>query len=104
MLLWFCYMNYAMVRDGMTTNETSKWGLINDLVNSGDLFQLDGVYFEYLPHEDVFVSINQYDGTVRNVPRQLIQKVQSMEEIVNVYDKGSFWANFKERLYSESLL
>lgn len=100
LLVWFSHMNYCLVRDGMTTNEYSKWQIVHDLILDGMLYELHGQYYEYLEHEDVFVSVNQRDSKVRGVPRDLIRQVANVAEIRNIYDKGSFGKNLLERLDS----
>jgi palmitoyltransferase len=103
-VIWFTYMQYSLLRDGMTTNELSKWNIVHDLVQSGTLFELSGIYFEYLEHEDVFVSVNQTDNRVRNVTKDMLTQVGSIEQLTNIYDKGNLWDNVKERLDTKPLL
>lgn len=101
LVIWFTHVQYVLVRDGMTTTELTKWELIHDLVHSKMLYELNGVYFEYLADEDVFVSVNQRDNTIRHVNRNSLKQVTDIKDIVNIYDLGSWKKNLRERLYTE---
>lgn len=94
-IVWFSWVHYQYVRDGLTTNEESKWADIQFLVELGVLYRsAQGEYFEYLPRERKFVSANTRDNKVKTVQGPV--RVSSMEELCNIYDEG-FCAGLRAR-------
>lgn len=98
LLIWFTYENINIIKRGMTTNEMSKWQYVQDVLKLGNLYRYEARYYEYLPDEDLFVSIDTSTNKVQRVDRTWAKKVESMRELDNVYDLGSFWKNLKERI------
>lgn len=104
----FTYMQFSLVKDGMTTNENDKWFTIQEfmrdrrLVRTGSSKQtsawfildpdLDTQYLGSL--EAKYYSTNPYDHTIYTLSD--CTKVESPEDIPNIYDLGSFWDNLKD--------
>lgn len=97
-MIWFTCMNLIMIKQGMTTNEQSKWESIHDLVQERYLIRVDESYYEFLPKEQKFVSANLRDNRVKYINEQEGQWIENVQDIVNIYDKGNFRENLKERL------
>lgn len=76
---------------GITTNELDKWGEIEHLVEIGTLYRRNSQYFERVGNQVINMQ-----NTQTFVFEDMV-KVESMEEIDNVYDKG-FVRNLRERL------
>ncbi|KAH3681342.1 hypothetical protein WICPIJ_007695 [Wickerhamomyces pijperi] len=100
-MIWFAWLNYSMVKQGVTTNEFSKWESIHDLIKDKLLIRVDDLYYEYLPNENRFVSANLRDNRVKYINKEQGHWLKSIEELVNIYDKGSLKENFKERLKTD---
>ena len=101
---WFVYAQLKLIMDGMSSNESDKWYVIHSLIYDGLVYKLNGKY--YVITEDSkndeslkkFNSVNFYDTriyTFDNVSDR--QRVTSPDEVENIYDKGSFTENLKER-------
>lgn len=99
MLAWFAFETFKQVYYGMTTNETQKWFHVHDLIKTQELFTDGETFYEYLPNEDVFLSLNLKDNKAIHIPKESLKLVRSTEEVNNIYDLGP-WENLKERLYS----
>lgn len=97
MVIWFTWMNSGLIKTGMTTSEQMRWEIVHDIVADGELYEYGGRYYQYLPGENVFVSVNQQDSRVVDVGKHQLNKVESIESLVNSYDLGGWWENFKER-------
>ncbi|SCV04436.1 LAMI_0H16116g1_1 [Lachancea mirantina] len=99
----FTYMQYALVRDGLTTNEEDKWLLVQDMMRAGKLVVTsEGNYFYRIQdtesQEYVFYSPNLYDHRVYSVGNY--RTVKDHTELANIYDKGNFRANLADRIKS----
>lgn len=99
MLIWFAFETFKQVYYGMTTNETQKWYHVHDLITTEELFTDGQTFYEYLPAENCFLSLNLRDNRAIHIPKERLKIVRSTEELNNVYDLGP-WENLKERLYS----
>ncbi|KAH3672185.1 hypothetical protein WICMUC_004414 [Wickerhamomyces mucosus] len=87
-----------LIKRGLTTNEELKWDDIHYLVNNGLLFQFNYQYYEYLPLEKVFVSVDQKNSAAQKIDFLKAIEVTDIGIINNVYDLGSFWKNLEKRL------
>lgn len=98
-VIWFSFETFKLVWYGMTTNEAVKWYHVHDLIKSGELFT-DGIkFFEYVPDQNVFLSMNLRDNRGIKIPKENLKQVVSTNELSNIYDLGP-WENLKERLYA----
>ncbi|KAL6941397.1 hypothetical protein ACO0RG_002527 [Hanseniaspora osmophila] len=123
LLSWFLYTQWELIKEGMTTNECDKWYTVHQLIEDGLLVRStkSNKYYElYNTNDhgkqnsfhgnnnnnnnndnntkDVYgISLNPNDNSIYNLG-QMFEIVQSPYEIINIYDKGSFWNNLKERL------
>lgn len=96
----FTYLQLDLVKNGMTTNERDKWFTIQEMMREGKLVRTnDNRWFiEYSSEsssleENEFYSTNTYDATVYHLYNYTT--VRDPSEIVNIYDYGSLWSNFK---------
>lgn len=87
----FTALQFRYVYLGITTNELDKWGEIEHLVSIGTLYRKDGEYFERVGDHVINMQ------NTRTWPMMPMDKVETMEEIDNVYDRG-FWENLRERV------
>lgn len=101
---WFVYTQVKLIMDGMSSNESDKWYVIHSLIYDGFVYKLNGKYYVITEGSKndgslkKFNSINFYDTriyTFDNVSDH--QRVNSPEEVENIYDKGSFIENLKNR-------
>ncbi|CAI4058209.1 hypothetical protein SKDZ_04G3450 [Saccharomyces kudriavzevii ZP591] len=105
----FTYLQLAIVREGMTTNEQDKWYTIQEYMREGKLVRSlnDDPQSWFLkltekgdaaePLQDqqgTFYSTNAYDHK-RYILTHYIT-IKDASEITNVYDKGTFLANFTD--------
>ena len=104
----FTYMQLSLVKDGMTTNEKDKWFTIQEFMRDGRLVRTgeskyNSSWFILDPDLDTqclgfseakYYSTNPYDHTVYTLSE--FTKVESPEDIPNIYDLGSFWNNLKD--------
>lgn len=107
-VITFTYLQLSQINDGMTTNEKDKWFTIQEFMREGRLakvkktkdtyswFLLDpDLDAQYMGSSDAkYYSTNAYDHTVYTLKNAI--KVESAEEIPNIYDLGSFWENIKD--------
>ncbi|CCF56832.1 hypothetical protein KAFR_0B05370 [Kazachstania africana CBS 2517] len=99
-LLVFTYLQFALVYDGMTTNEKDKWFTIQEFMREGRLIRTDnGQWLIAHPEEPAgqatrFYSTNAYDHTIYCPVN--FRPITHHDEIPNIYDKGSFLKNLKE--------
>ncbi|SCU90254.1 LADA_0F02806g1_1 [Lachancea dasiensis] len=110
-LMVFTYFQLVLVRDGMTTSEESKWLVVHDMLSQGRLvIDQTGRYFYRIEDETqmghsagvknyAFYSTNPYDDKLYRVP--FYEVVRGVNEITNIYDKGTFWLNLRSRIHSE---
>ncbi|CAI8504438.1 unnamed protein product [Hanseniaspora opuntiae] len=93
-----------LIIDGMSSSESDKWFVIHSLIYDGFVYKINHKY--YVVTEDSkkdgsfnkFNSINFYDGKVYTFDHSMKDcLVESPEEIINIYDKGTFIENLKER-------
>ncbi|AGO13928.1 AaceriAGR065Wp [[Ashbya] aceris (nom. inval.)] len=98
--VWFTATQFAMVRDGMTANEQDKWYTVQESMRQGLLVRLRGRFYYRVEGADgdEFYSTNAYDHRKYALHGEPYAVVTSHEEIPNVYDAGSFWANLRQRL------
>lgn len=103
-MTWFVYTQINLIMDGMSSNESDKWFAIHSLIYDHFIYKIDNKY--YVITEDSkndgtfnkFNSINFYDGKTYSFNQSMENYlVESPEQIVNIYDKGSFIDNLKER-------
>ncbi|KAL6934353.1 hypothetical protein ACO0OL_002895 [Hanseniaspora opuntiae] len=103
-MTWFVYTQVKLIIDGMSSSESDKWFVIHSLIYDGLVYKINDKY--YVVTEDSkkdrsfnkFNSINFYDGKVYTFDHSMENcLVESPEEIVNIYDKGTFIENLKER-------
>lgn len=103
-MTWFVYTQVKLIIDGMSSSESDKWFVIHSLIYDGFVYKINDKY--YVVTEDSkkdrsfnkFNSINFYDGRVYTFDHSMENcLVESPEEIVNIYDKGTFIENLKER-------
>jgi len=101
---WFVYTQIKLIIDGMTSNESDKWFVIHSLIYDGYIYKINEKYFIITEESKndcslkKFNSVNFYDNKIYTFDRVLQEnRVESPEEIVNIYDKGSFIKNLKER-------
>ncbi|KAL6945312.1 hypothetical protein ACO0QE_002762 [Hanseniaspora vineae] len=110
LLSWFLYTQWELVKEGMTTNECDKWYTVHELIEDKLLIKStkSGKYYERYNNakinssnnntKDAYgISLNPNDNKIYNL-ENMFEIVQSPYEITNIYDKGSFWENFKERM------
>ena len=98
----FTYMQLSLVRDGMTTNEQEKWYVIQEYMRAKELFRTASNEY-FIPKDSSkdarnrreFYSVNPYDDKIYRLRDDPLM-VERAEDIVNIYDKGSFWKNLKE--------
>lgn len=97
----FTYIQLNIVKEGMTTNEQDKWFMIQEFMRDGQLVRSnDGNWFFVDPSDAKsiqpkrFYSTNAYDHTLYTVNSYKV--ISDESEIPNIYDKGSFWKNFKD--------
>mgnify|MGYP003365968159 CR=1 FL=1 len=104
----FTYLQLSQMNDGMTTNEKDKWFTIQEFMREGRLIKVKISKDEYSwflldPDMDLacinspeakYYSTNGYDHTIYTL--QNVEKVESAEDIPNIYDLGSFWENIKD--------
>lgn len=96
----FTYLQLDLVRNGMTTNERDKWFTIQEMMREGKLVKTnDNRWFiehsseASSPDENEFYSTNTYDATLYRLYNYTT--VRDPSEIVNIYDYGSLWSNFR---------
>ncbi|CAI5755715.1 unnamed protein product [Candida verbasci] len=103
----FTILNLRYIYLGVTTNEVSKWENINYLIDLGLLNKIsrsidNEQYAEEFNLKGEIIYISLKDDRIlidkNNRHEYDIQKVESIEEIDNVYDNG-FWNNLKERIF-----
>ncbi|SCU86165.1 LANO_0C06964g1_1 [Lachancea nothofagi CBS 11611] len=106
-LVIFTYFQVALVRDGMTSSEESKWLVVHDMLNQGNLVvDQAGKYYYKVERDDPetllypkrfdYYSTNAYDDRVYNV--QSPMTVQDARQLTNIYDRDGFWANLSARI------
>ncbi|CAG98672.1 palmitoyltransferase SWF1 [Kluyveromyces lactis] len=100
----FTYYQLKLVNDGMTNNEQDKWYLVQEYMRNGNLVKdMDGVLYyrsmstDAQTAEPIFYSTNLYDHSKYHLINPA--KILSHEEIINLYDRGSFLDNLKERIH-----
>ncbi|CAI4038008.1 hypothetical protein SMKI_04G3470 [Saccharomyces mikatae IFO 1815] len=104
----FTYLQLTIVREGMTTNEQDKWYTIQEYMREGKLVRSlnDNCqsWFLKLTEDDTtkltqdqhatFYSTNAYDHKQYNLAHYIT--IKDASEISNIYDKGTFLANFTD--------
>lgn len=94
----FCHYVFVMVKEGMTTNEKDKWFTIHEYISDGKLLRdKNGKYYVAVENDagfDEFYSTDAYDSTAYKLADYTT--VRSPNELVNIYDKGSFIDNLKD--------
>ncbi|CCK71726.1 palmitoyltransferase SWF1 KNAG_0H03110 [Huiozyma naganishii CBS 8797] len=95
----FTYWQMMLVKEGMTTNEQDKWFLIHEYMRDGKCVNVScngstKKWFLESDEDGKFYSTNAYDHTAYTLTNYHI--VKNASEIINMYDKGSFWENFKD--------
>lgn len=103
-ITWFVSTQIKLIINGMSTTESDKWFVIHSLIYSGLVYKISGKLYVITEDSkkdgsfDQFNSINFYDTKVYSFDHSMENcLVRSPEEIVNIYDKGSFMGNLKER-------
>lgn len=103
-MTWFVYTQVNLIIDGMSSAESDKWFVIHSLIYDGFVYKINDRYYVITEDSkkdgsfDKFSSINFYDRKLYTFDHSMENcLVQSPEEIVNIYDKGSFIENLKER-------
>lgn len=97
----FTYLQLSMVKDGMTTNEKDKWFTVHEYMREKRLVKNGNGQWYYdltdqldLPSDQHnFLSTNPYDGRVYRLRNYTL--IDYAEQIDNIYDEGSFWANLR---------
>lgn len=102
-LLTFSYLQFLLVQVGMTTNEKDKWTNIHNHIYRRELVKLNDAYYLRIASKDdptlyEYYSTNPYDSKRYNIDQRPYEVVLSHNDINNIYDKGSFMENLKERL------
>ncbi|CAI6432487.1 AAC_HP2_G0009670.mRNA.1.CDS.1 [Saccharomyces cerevisiae] len=106
----FTYLQLAIVKEGMTTNEQDKWYTIQEYMREGKLVRsLDddcpSWFFKCTEQKDdaaeplqdqhvTFYSTNAYDHKHYNLTHYIT--IKDASEIPNIYDKGTFLANLTD--------
>lgn len=94
----FCNYVFVMVKEGMTTNEKDKWYTIHEYMREGNLLRdRSGKYYLAIENDagvKMIYSTDAYDSTVYNLTDYTT--VTAADELVNIYDKGSFVNNLKD--------
>ncbi|CCH60901.1 hypothetical protein TBLA_0D04040 [Henningerozyma blattae CBS 6284] len=94
----FSYMQLLIVKDGMTTNEKDKWYTIQCLMEDKKLVKSsdNNWYISFVNDqgETEFYSTNAYDHKKYQLTEYKV--IDNVEDIPNIYDKGSLWKNFKD--------
>ncbi|CDO96271.1 unnamed protein product [Kluyveromyces dobzhanskii CBS 2104] len=100
----FTYYQLRLVNEGMTNNEQDKWYVVQEYMRNGNLVkdQNGSLYFkstgDCIPPEDqVYYSTNLYDHAKHRLTDPV--RIHNHEDITNIYDKGNFWDNMRERLH-----
>ncbi|AET39345.1 palmitoyltransferase SWF1 Ecym_4282 [Eremothecium cymbalariae DBVPG len=112
----FTYMQFALVRDGMTTNEKDKWYTIHKLMRNEQLLKLNNDCKFYIRiknsptpsshtststrtthYQYEYYSTNPYDPKTYSLSDTSYHVVNSYQDIPNIYDRCSFWQNLKQR-------
>ncbi|QID83465.1 palmitoyltransferase swf1 [Saccharomyces pastorianus] len=102
----FTYLQLAIVKEGMTTNEQDKWYTIQEYMREGKLVRsLDDEsqswFLKFTEKSDTgeplqdqqvtFYSTNAYDHQRYSLKHYIT--IKDASEITNLYDKGTFLAN-----------
>ncbi|CEP11355.1 hypothetical protein [Parasitella parasitica] len=95
-LIFLIYQLYLASR-GITTNEAFKWEMVEESIDRGELYKMVSV--KDIDTSGASTSVEdyskKYNKKVVSVETKKEQRIQSFEEIENIYDKG-FLGNLKE--------
>lgn len=111
-VLWFLGEHIRFIYLGVTTNETVKWGDINELMKAGLLYKIsrrDPQYYEYvimIKHGSwnsgsEFIKLSDH-SKITDLSGYDIIHVEGWDDLDNIYDKG-FFTNFMLRMFPVNL-
>lgn len=98
----FYYRLYLAGR-GITTNEAFKWELVEESVDRGELFKIIPVKPSSTTSAlEEKKYLKRYNKITKKEEEVEEKKIESFEEIENIYDKG-FLGNLKEVFFPPNL-